>query len=85
MVNVHTDIPFEGMVYASGKYGDLDCTAYGRKNTTTTLRIPLRGCNTHEVCSNNVSIIMVYFISFNTLSSMNILKYLIKKKYEDFY
>ncbi|GIY06778.1 ZP domain-containing protein [Caerostris extrusa] len=48
LVKVSTNIPFEGLVYVSERYGDLDCTAFGKKNQTTFLKVPLKGCDTHQ-------------------------------------
>ncbi|KAG8184161.1 hypothetical protein JTE90_010203 [Oedothorax gibbosus] len=48
LVSVETDVPFEGLVYASDRYGDPECTAFGRGNGTTLLRVPLRGCGTRQ-------------------------------------
>ncbi|GFT02738.1 ZP domain-containing protein [Trichonephila clavipes] len=48
MVKVSTSIPFEGLIYVSERYGDLNCTAFGKKNQTTFLKVPLKGCDTHE-------------------------------------
>ncbi|GFQ75280.1 ZP domain-containing protein [Trichonephila clavata] len=48
MVKVSTSILFEGLIYVSERYGDLNCTAFGKKNQTTFLKVPLKGCDTHE-------------------------------------
>ncbi|GFU43397.1 ZP domain-containing protein [Nephila pilipes] len=59
MVKVTTSIPFEGLIYVSERYGDLDCTAFGKKNETTFLKVPLKGCNTHEDSKMKTSIILM--------------------------